>query len=204
MVAKRLLDENSLNAIKTYVDSKAEESGKVDDVRINSTSVVDSKKVANIEVDGTYDASTNKIATQSTVANAINALDVSDITGFGAGKTLATLIEENGKIGATFQDIQLASTAKVTGLDEALASKVPTSLNSHCYRQMYYNCSSLKFASSSSITGDGRYSAAYRIPTNGTASGSTINATYQMLTGTGGTFTVAPTLGTIYYGFIPN
>ena len=80
----------------------------------------------------------------------------------------------------------------------------PTSLNGNCYRQMYYNCSSLKFASGSSTTTGGRYSHAYRIPAAGTASGTTTNATYQMLTGTGGTFTGAPTLGTTYYGFVPN
>lgn len=57
--------------------------------------------------DGTYDASTNKAATVSTVTNKINALDVSDITGFGAGKTLATLTETDGKIAATFQNISI-------------------------------------------------------------------------------------------------
>lgn len=39
--------------------------------------------------------------------DAIKALDVSDITGFGAGKTLATLTETDGKIAATFQDISI-------------------------------------------------------------------------------------------------
>ena len=57
--------------------------------------------------DGTYNASTNKAATVSTVTNAVNALDVSDITGFGAGKTLATLTETDGKIAATFQNISI-------------------------------------------------------------------------------------------------
>lgn len=57
--------------------------------------------------DGTYNASSNKAATVSTVTNAINALDVSNITGFGAGKTLATLTETDGKIAATFQDISI-------------------------------------------------------------------------------------------------
>ena len=57
--------------------------------------------------DGTYNASTNKAATVSTVTNAINALDVSNISGFGAGKTLKTLTETNGKIAATFQDISI-------------------------------------------------------------------------------------------------
>lgn len=37
----------------------------------------------------------------------IQALDVDDITGFGAGKTLATLTETDGKIAATFQDISI-------------------------------------------------------------------------------------------------
>lgn len=54
-----------------------------------------------------YNASTNKGATVATVTNAINALDVTGISGFGAGKTLATLKEENGKISATFQNISI-------------------------------------------------------------------------------------------------
>lgn len=54
-----------------------------------------------------YNASTNKGATVATVTNAINSLDVTDISGFGTGKTLATLKEENGKISATFQNISI-------------------------------------------------------------------------------------------------
>ena len=130
MAVKKLLDENSLLAIKKYIDDYG---GKVDDVQINSTSIINDK-VANLAAEGSYNASTNKIATQSTITNAINALDVSDLvanptsgSAGGAGRTLATLLEVNGKIQATFQDIQLASTAKVTGLDTALAGKVPTS-----------------------------------------------------------------------------
>jgi hypothetical protein len=57
--------------------------------------------------DGTYNASTNKAATVATVTNKIAALDVSDISGFGAGKTLATLTETDGKIAATFQNISI-------------------------------------------------------------------------------------------------
>ena len=57
--------------------------------------------------DETYNASTNKIATVTTVTNKINALDVSNISGFGAGKTLSTLTETNGKISATFQNISI-------------------------------------------------------------------------------------------------
>ena len=57
--------------------------------------------------DGTYNASTNKAATVSTVTNAIGALDVSNISGFGAGKTLSALSETDGKISASFQNISI-------------------------------------------------------------------------------------------------
>jgi len=57
--------------------------------------------------DGVYNSSSNKAATVSTVTNAVNALDVDNITGFGAGKTLATLTETDGKIAATFQNISI-------------------------------------------------------------------------------------------------
>lgn len=120
MAVKKLLDENSLLAIKTYIDTYG---GKVDDVKINNTSILASK-IANIVVDGNYNASTNKIATISSITGAINALDVSNITGFGTGKTLATLSEIDGKISATFQDIQITE-SQVTNLISDLALKVP-------------------------------------------------------------------------------
>lgn len=47
-------------------------------------------------------------ATPKLVYNSIAALDVSNISGFGAGKTLATLTETDGKISATFQSIAIA------------------------------------------------------------------------------------------------
>ena len=74
----------------------------------------------------------------------------------------------------------------------------PTTLNGNCYRRMYYGCSSLKFAAS----GSGSYSHPYRIPASGTATGTTTNATYQMFTSTGGTYTSDPVLGTTYYGYV--
>jgi len=46
-------------------------------------------------------------ATQATIKNNIAALDVDNITGMGAGKTIATLTETDGKIAATFQDISI-------------------------------------------------------------------------------------------------
>ena len=83
-------------------------------------------QVTDLVFDGTYNSSTNKAATVSTVTNAINALDVSNITGFGAGKTLASLTETDGKISATFQDISIAL-AKVTGAGTAAAGTIATS-----------------------------------------------------------------------------
>lgn len=41
------------------------------------------------------------------IDNKIESLDVTDISGFDAGKTLATLTETDGKIAATFQDIAI-------------------------------------------------------------------------------------------------
>jgi hypothetical protein len=63
-------------------------------------------------------------ATKSQVSAHVNTeiqkLDVSNISGFGAGKTLKTLTETDGKIAATFQDIEIAQ-SKVTGLESRLS-----------------------------------------------------------------------------------
>lgn len=91
-VKKALID------LDNYVATKA---GKVDDVKINDGSIV-SNKIANIAVDGTYNASTNKIATEDTVKGAINALDVATDTGAatisGSAITINAVQQENGAI----------------------------------------------------------------------------------------------------------
>ena len=58
-------------------------------------------------VDGTYNASTNKVATQSTVTNAIEALDGGTIGTPGAGKTVTALSQTDGNVSATFGDISI-------------------------------------------------------------------------------------------------
>lgn len=58
---------------------------------------------------------TDSFDAKGTAANLIADLDVNDITGFGAGKTLATLIETDGKIAATFQDIAITE-SQITDL----------------------------------------------------------------------------------------
>jgi hypothetical protein len=68
--------------------------------------------------DGTYNSSTNKAATVSTVTSAISNLS-GNITGSGAAsKTITALSESNGIVTATFGDIQIA-TSQVTGLGDA-------------------------------------------------------------------------------------
>ncbi len=60
-----------------------------------------------VTVDGAaYDPTSTNPASSLTIAEAIKTLDVNDITGFGKAKTLATLSETDGKISATFQDIE--------------------------------------------------------------------------------------------------
>ena len=90
--------KEALIDLDEYVTTKA---GKVDDVQINGTTIV-ANKVANIAVQGTYNASTNKIATEQTVTDAINALDVATDTGAasvsGSTITIKAVQQENGKI----------------------------------------------------------------------------------------------------------
>ena len=70
----------------------------------------------------------NKAATEKAVRDAINALDVSDIAGFGADKTLSALSETGGKISASFQSIQIEKTA-VNGLVSDLTNIATSAAN---------------------------------------------------------------------------
>ena len=72
--------------------------------------------------DGTYDASTNKAATVSSITSRIGALDVT-VSGMGAGKTLESLTETDGKIAATFQDITITKSQ----VSDFPSSMTPTS-----------------------------------------------------------------------------
>lgn len=79
--------------------------------------------------DGTYNASSNKAATVSTVTNAINALDKT-VSGLGTGKTITSLSEANGVISASASNIAIlanqvsgtASSAAYFGTDGKLAA----------------------------------------------------------------------------------
>lgn len=66
-----------------------------------------SGKQDTLTFDGTYNASTNKAATVSTVTNAIGALDASLTGSAGAGKTLTAFSQTDGKVTATFGNISI-------------------------------------------------------------------------------------------------
>lgn len=74
-----------------------------------------------IIVDGQYNNTTNKIATENTVLAAISGLDVTAITG-GTNQTITSISEEDGKISATYSNISI-SASQVTGLSDLYASK---------------------------------------------------------------------------------
>ena len=74
-----------------------------------------------ITIKGKSDADINSL-----INTKINGLNVSNITGFGAGKTLKTLTETNGKIAATFQDISITA-SQVSDF----TNKVETQINTH-------------------------------------------------------------------------
>ena len=74
-----------------------------------------------ITINGKSDADINSLITTK-----IDSLDVSNISGFGASKTLKTLTETNGKIAATFQDISI-TTSQVSDFN----TKVDDRINSH-------------------------------------------------------------------------
>lgn len=75
-------------------------------------------------VKNTYTSTDTNPISGKGVAAALGTLDVTDITGFGQDKTLASLSETDGKISATFQSIKIAESA-VTNLTTDLAAKAP-------------------------------------------------------------------------------
>lgn len=123
----RILKDES--AEKWYLQSKA---GDAADTAYTTVSTIDlttilAGKQDNLTFDGTYNASTNKVATVSTVTGAINGLS-GNITGAaGAGKTLKSLSESNGIVSAEFQDIAV-TLSQVTDAGTAAAKGVATAI----------------------------------------------------------------------------
>ena len=80
-----------------------------------------------LTMDGTYNAESNKVATQSTVTNAIGALDVTDTA---VKKQFVTAVSEtDGKVsvtrrGLTADDIPELTASKITDLDTTISSAI--------------------------------------------------------------------------------
>lgn len=81
-------------------------------------------KQDNLTFDGTYDASINKAATESTVTNAIAGLDVSALS-VDADETISSISETDGKISVTKQDIAIASNQVVAMAGYTKPSSAP-------------------------------------------------------------------------------
>ena len=119
----------SLSNADTLLDTQIKSlsdtvSNAVSDVKINTISIK-SNGVADIAVDGTYNASTNKVASVSTVTGAINNLNVSTDTGAasisGSTITINAVQQENGLIkdGGT-------TTINLDGTYDASSNKIAT------------------------------------------------------------------------------
>lgn len=80
---------------------------------------------ASITVDQSYDATSTNAQSGTAVAEAIADLDAT-VSGTGAGKTLSTLSETDGKISATFQDISI-TTSQISDFP----STMPPSSHTH-------------------------------------------------------------------------
>lgn len=119
--------EKDATADKWYLQKKPANEADTSFTTVSTIDLVDilDAKQDNLEFDGSYNASTNKVATVSTVTNAIGALDYT-ATGMGAGKTIATLTEVDGVIAATFQDISITA-SQVSDAGTAITANVATS-----------------------------------------------------------------------------
>ena len=100
----------------------------------------------------TYFATADAVANiESSLGSAVEAgiaeLDAT-ITGMAAGKTLATLTQKDGKIAATFQDIEIAQ-SQVSGLGTALSGK-----QDNLAFEGVYNASTNKVATKSYVDGE--------------------------------------------------
>lgn len=118
-----VLGNESIYALKTDVNTAITEldadlQGQIDEL--------DENKQDNLVFDGTYDSSTNKVATQSTVNRAIAALVKADAA--EAGKFVTAVSQSNGAISVSREalkasDIPTIAQSQVDGLPAALTAK---------------------------------------------------------------------------------
>ena len=120
------------SAEKWYLQSKAANANDTAYTTISTIDLVDilAAKQDNLTFEGTYNETTNKVATESTVSDAITAL-TDNLTGTpGAGKTITAFDEVDGKVTATFSDI-VVTLSQVTDAGDAAAKDVVTAINNN-------------------------------------------------------------------------
>lgn len=117
--------DKSVTIASTLKSETAVQSGTTESLVTTGEKYTWNAKQEQLTFDGTYNASTNKAATVSSITTRIGALDVSDITAnLGVGKTITALSETDGKIAATASNIQITE-SQVTNLTSDLALKAP-------------------------------------------------------------------------------
>lgn len=117
-----------------------------------------------------------------------------------SGSTLATCCFQY--MFSRCSNLEFCTSLQVGIYFPAITKLGPTAMKNYCYRYMYQNCSKLKLSSSQTSTAEGQYSSTFRIPVSGTGSTAT-NWNTGMFSGTGGSFTGAPSINTTYYGWVP-
>lgn len=138
-----ILGNENIYALKTEVTSDINQAKKDLTAKIN-------KKQDTLTFDGTYNASTNKAATVSTVSSAIGALDKADAA--VAGQVVSAVSENDGIITVSRRalvadDIPELAQDKITGLEDALAGKQGT-----LSFDGTYNATSNKVATKKTVT----------------------------------------------------
>ena len=117
--------DKSVTIASTLKSETAVQSGTTESLVTTGEKYTWNAKQEQLTFDGTYNASTNKAATVSSITTRIGDLDVSDITAnLGVGKTITALSETDGKIAATASNIQITE-SQVTNLTSDLALKAP-------------------------------------------------------------------------------
>lgn len=118
------LGNESIYALKTDVST---EFANVRKELAAEVKVLEDTKQDNLTFDGTYNSSTNKVATQSTVSTAISKLDSEKVTAV-TGQVIGSIAETDGIVTATVKtltaaDIPTIEQSQVNGLGTALSGK---------------------------------------------------------------------------------
>lgn len=142
------LGNESIYALKTDVST---EFANVRQELSDEVTALDNAKQDNLVFDGTYDSSTNKVATQTTVSTAIGKLDAAKVSA-GTGQVIDSIVEADGIVTATIKtltaaDIPTIEQSQVNGLGTALSGK-----QDNLTFEGTYNASTNKVATQSTVS----------------------------------------------------